>query len=166
MCLLKSQILLFFSGVDPDQRLLQEDVTIRYPKISSSETIDCDCGNVACDLVLWFRSHISGKVEFLAKCNNADRVTYGDDIDKNRFKLSKRASNSFMLRIINVTEDDKGIYSCILKEKNLQEIWKPGTLLLPGGLYAKCFVSQLNIVLNVKFSKISVRFQETGEGDG
>lgn len=44
---------------------------------------------------------------------------------------------SFALRIINVTEKDAGIYSCVLKDKKNTEMWKTGTLLQPGGLYAK-----------------------------
>ncbi|XP_030586171.1 T-cell surface glycoprotein CD8 alpha chain [Archocentrus centrarchus] len=115
-----------------EQILMQEEVIVRYPKILGNETIECDCGSTACDLVFWFRSHISGKVEFLGRCNNADRVNYGDGVDQKRFKISKKGSNTFALRVISVTEEDKGIYSCVLKEKNVNEIWKPGTLLLPG----------------------------------
>lgn len=123
---------LWTSGQDLQQKLLEEEVSVRYPKIPSSETIDCDCGSMACDLVFWFHSDISGKVQFLGRCNNADRTLYGANVDQTRFKLSKRGSKSFALRIINVTKEDRGIYSCVLKEKNLYEVWKPGTLLLPG----------------------------------
>lgn len=157
---------LFFLGQDLKQTLLEEEVSVRYPKIPSSETIDCDCGNMACDLVFWFHSDMSSKVHFLGRCNNADRTLYGENVDNTRFKLSKRGSKSFALRIINVTKEDRGIYSCVLKEKNLKEVWKPGTLLLPGGLYSKCFLSQLNIRLNVKFSKYPSDFEEAGQADG
>ncbi|KAL3977934.1 MAX dimerization protein [Sarotherodon galilaeus] len=115
---------------DSKQILLEEEVSVRYPKILSNETIDCDCGKFPCDAVFWLHSDISGKVQFLGKCNNADRVT--DNVDERHFKLSKRGSKSFTLRIITVTKEDRGIYSCVLKDKSLNEMWKPGTLLLPG----------------------------------
>lgn len=87
-------------------------------------------------------------------------------MDERHFKLSKRGSKSFTLRIITVTKEDRGIYSCVLKDKSLNEMWKPGTLLLPGGLYSKCFMSQLNITLNVKISKYMSDFEEVGQADG
>ena len=130
-----SNILLFYSpGSIPI--LQQEPVKVLYPKISSPETIDCDCGNMACDNVYWFRivpEH--NKVEYLAKCNNADRVTYGPT-NQTRFKFSKRGSASFILRIPQVTEADAGIYSCVLADtRSKEEKFIPGTLLRPGGLY-------------------------------
>uniref|UniRef100_A0A3P9DNW4 Immunoglobulin V-set domain-containing protein n=1 Tax=Maylandia zebra TaxID=106582 RepID=A0A3P9DNW4_9CICH len=136
---------LWTSGQDLKQKLLEEEVSVRYPKIPSSETIDCDCGSMACDLVFWFHSDMSSKVHFLGRCNNADRTLYGDNVDETRFKLSKRGSKSFALRIINVTKEDRGIYSCVLKEKNLNEVWKPGTLLLPGE--KSCFLLFLMVLL-------------------
>lgn len=46
---------------------------------------------------------------------------------------------SFPLRIINVTEKDAGIYSCVLRDKKNTEMWKTGILLRPGGLYTNKF---------------------------
>ncbi|KAF1391334.1 hypothetical protein PFLUV_G00041040 [Perca fluviatilis] len=114
------------------QILQQEPVNSLYPKILSTEEFGCDCGNISCDSVYWFRS-ISNhrKVEFLGQCTIV-RPTYGLDVDKARFKLFSK-STSFTLRIINVTEEDAGIYSCVLKNRKANiEMWKPGTLLLPG----------------------------------
>ncbi|XP_075952241.1 T-cell surface glycoprotein CD8 beta chain [Anarhichas minor] len=114
------------------QILQREPVKIRYPEILSTEAIECVCVNISCDSVYWFRSiHDQRKVEFLGKCNNADRTNYGANVDTTRFKLS-RQSMSFTLRIINVTEEDTGIYSCILKDRQNTEMWKPGILLRPG----------------------------------
>ncbi|XP_054473284.1 T-cell surface glycoprotein CD8 beta chain [Anoplopoma fimbria] len=115
------------------QVLQQEPVKILYPKILSTESIECDCTNITCDSVYWFRSiRNHNKLQFLGKCNNADRATYGAGVDINRFKLSKKSSMSFTLRITNVSDDDTGIYSCVLKDRKTTEMWKPGILLRPG----------------------------------
>ncbi|XP_078104086.1 uncharacterized protein cd8b [Sander vitreus] len=114
------------------QILQQEPVNNLYAKILSTEEIGCDWGNISFDSVYWFRS-ISNhrKVEFLGQCTIV-RPTYGANVDKTRFKFISK-SMSFTLRIINVTEEDAGIYSCVLKSRKTNtEIWKPGTLLLPG----------------------------------
>ncbi|KAI3370334.1 hypothetical protein L3Q82_025107, partial [Scortum barcoo] len=115
------------------QFLRQEATTILYPKINSSESIDCICVNISCDSVYWFRSLSQhGTPQFLGKCNNADRATYADGVDKARFKLSRKSNSAFMLRVINVKEEDEGIYFCVLKERKDTEMWKPGILLRPG----------------------------------
>ncbi|KAM9409055.1 T-cell surface glycoprotein CD8 beta chain [Pholidichthys leucotaenia] len=114
------------------QQLIQESINIRYPEISSNENIDCDCSVTSCDAAYWFRTLPNqNKIEFLAKCNNAERVSYGNDAFKSKFSFT-RSSSSFVLRIINVTEEDTGIYSCVLKSKDRSEIWKSGTLVKPG----------------------------------
>ncbi|XP_068999924.1 uncharacterized protein cd8b [Embiotoca jacksoni] len=114
------------------QILIQETVKDRYPVISSTETIDCECSNFSCDHVYWFLTipH-KGTVTFLAKSNTANRVTY-KTANETRFKFSKRGTASFVLRIIGVTEADAGIYSCVLKDRSNAEIWRPGTRLRPG----------------------------------
>uniref|UniRef100_A0A3Q3IGD3 Immunoglobulin V-set domain-containing protein n=1 Tax=Monopterus albus TaxID=43700 RepID=A0A3Q3IGD3_MONAL len=115
------------------QILLQDSISVLYPKIPSTETLECDCGDITCDSVYWFRSISNqSKIQFLGRCNNADRVNYGAGVNEARFKFNKRGSSSFVLRIINVTEIDTGIYSCVVKEKSNMELWKAGTLLLPG----------------------------------
>nr|BBJ70072.1 CD8 beta molecule precursor [Seriola quinqueradiata] len=108
---------------------LQEPIKVHYPAIASHETIECDCVNIFCDSVYWFRS--SPQVRFLGKCNNADRVNYGPNVEETKFKFSKRGS-MFVLRIMNVNTEDAGTYSCVLKDRNGKEIWKPGSLLRPG----------------------------------
>lgn len=114
------------------QSLLQEQVKVLYPKLWDNETLDCECGQLSCDQVLWFRtlSH-SDRVEFIGKGNQADRVIYGKGFTEPRFKIRKRGSSTYSLRIVEVTQDDTGTYSCVLKEKN-EEILRPGVLLLPG----------------------------------
>ncbi|KAF3856027.1 hypothetical protein F7725_016750 [Dissostichus mawsoni] len=113
------------------QTLLQEPLTVIYPKILSSSSIECDCADVLCDSVYWFRSiSNNSKMEFIGQGNHADRITFGKGVDKSRFKLISKSKKLFALQIINLTKEDTGTYSCVLKKKNTT--WKPGTLLLPG----------------------------------
>ncbi|XP_040888915.1 uncharacterized protein cd8b [Toxotes jaculatrix] len=111
----------------------QEPVKVLYPKISASETIECDCADISCDSVYWFRITASNSaVQFIGKYNNADRSNYGTGVEESQFKFSKRSGSCFVLRIVSVTQEDTGIYSCVLKDKTNKEVWKPGSLLLPG----------------------------------
>ncbi|KAK1901402.1 Zinc finger matrin-type protein 1 [Dissostichus eleginoides] len=113
------------------QTLLQEPLTVIYPKIFSSSSIECDCADVLCDSVYWFRSiSNNSKMEFIGQGNHADRITLGKGVDESRFKLISKSKKLFALQIINLTKEDTGTYSCVLKKKNTT--WKPGTLLLPG----------------------------------
>nr|AIC33816.1 T cell surface glycoprotein CD8 beta [Lutjanus sanguineus] len=110
-----------------------ETINIRYPDLFSTETVDCDCVE-ACDTVYWYRSISNpSRIQFLGKCNNADSTSYGAGVEKARFKFSRKTSSmSFTLRIINVTEKDAGVYSCVLRDKKNIEIWRPGVPLRPG----------------------------------
>uniref|UniRef100_A0A8C7ZV83 Cd8 beta n=1 Tax=Oryzias sinensis TaxID=183150 RepID=A0A8C7ZV83_9TELE len=116
----------------PIEALPGKDFKVLYPSINSNEAVDCQCEPSTCDYAFWFRTvPDSSKVEFLGRCNNADRVS-GPFKDKGRFKFSRKGL-SFELRIINVTAEDAGIYSCVLSDKQLTiETFRPGTLLLPG----------------------------------
>ncbi|MED6284272.1 hypothetical protein CHARACLAT_017572 [Characodon lateralis] len=127
----------FFWTIGSSQILSQEPVKVAYPEINSNENIECDCGKFTCDAVFWFRTVLSdGKIEFLGKSNNADRVSYGslEKARQARLKLSKRGSSAFVLRIINVTKEDAGVYSCILTSTRVNQDTKfnPGTVLRPG----------------------------------
>lgn len=144
LCLLKSQNVPLFPLLGSSEILQQETIKVLYPKISSTENIDCEC-NMSFESVHWFRSISKySKIQYIGKCNNADRDFYGTDVDKARYKISRK-SNSFSLRIHNVTEEDTGIYSCVLKGKKTMEVWKSGILLQPGGLYAEICLRLLNI---------------------
>ncbi|XP_020503621.1 T-cell surface glycoprotein CD8 beta chain isoform X1 [Labrus bergylta] len=117
----------------PSPSLLQESVKVQYPKIFSTEIIECDCLNFSCDYVYWFHSNPDQqKVQFIGYCNSANRDSYGIGVDEKRFKITKKSSMSFTLRINNLTEEDTGIYSCVLKGRKNMEVWKSGVLLLPG----------------------------------
>ncbi|KAM8916640.1 T-cell surface glycoprotein CD8 beta chain [Spinachia spinachia] len=114
------------------QILEQETVKILYPELLGTEVIKCNCANT-CDNVYWFRSvHNHEKLEFLGRCNNAGRYVFGSAVDTARFKLSRKSSTCFALSIINVTVEDTGIYSCVLKDRKNTEMWKSGILLRPG----------------------------------
>lgn len=124
----------------------QEALSVLYPKILSTEYIVCECDDISCDAVYWFRitsGHIT--LQFIGKYNNANRANYGKNVDENHFKFARRNSGLFTLRIINVTEEDTGIYSCVLKDGKT-DIWKPGILLQPGGLYFTASIQFSNSV--------------------
>ncbi|XP_042262149.1 zinc finger matrin-type protein 1-like isoform X2 [Thunnus maccoyii] len=113
--------------------LRQEALKVVYPKIHSAENIECNCAGISCDSVYWFRSISNhNKVEFLGRYNNADRAHYADKDKEAQFKFTRGSSASFMLRINNVTGEDTGIYSCVLRNRTHHDMWKPGVLLLPG----------------------------------
>ncbi|XP_034546324.1 zinc finger matrin-type protein 1 isoform X4 [Notolabrus celidotus] len=71
--------------------LMHESTSLRYPQISSTETIECVCTNISCDTVYWFRSDLSnGVVKFIGQCNNADREHHGDGVDAKRTRKTKK----------------------------------------------------------------------------
>ncbi|XP_062267292.1 signal-regulatory protein gamma [Platichthys flesus] len=113
--------------------IVQEPVKVLYPAISSPENFECNC-NHSCDSVYWFRkTSLHSNLTFLGKCNTAERVTYGPDVEPAQFKLSKRGNAAFVLRINSVRKEDEGTYSCVLKDKGGEETWRSGTVLRPGG---------------------------------
>lgn len=120
---------------DPNIILSQEKVAALYPELLSNGTVPCDCRNVQCDSVYWFRTvFATGQVQFLGRLNNANIANYGDGVNTARFLFKRKTKTSFMLNIVNVTEEDTGIYSCVLTDRRNTEVWKSGILLLPGGL--------------------------------
>lgn len=137
---------LWFLLLGSSQVLQQEALRVLYPEILSTESIVCDCNDVSCDAVYWFRitsGHTTS--QFIGRYNNANRANYGQDVDEKHFKFSRRNTGSFTLRIINITEEDTGIYSCVLKDRKT-DIWKPGILLRPGGLYFTASIQFSNSV--------------------
>lgn len=76
-------------------------------------------------------------MQYLGRNNNANRATYGNRVDKQKFQFHSRSMRSFTLTVANVTEADTGTYSCVLIDKKRNEEWKSGVLLLPGGPYAE-----------------------------
>lgn len=120
---------------DANLILQQEKLVARYPELLSSEAIPCDCGSMPCDSVYWVRTiPAMGQVQFLGRLNNANVFSHGKDVNAARFELKRKTKTSFLLRLINVTEEDTGVYSCVLKDRKGTHVWKSGILLLPGGL--------------------------------
>ncbi|XP_074532984.1 uncharacterized protein cd8b [Halichoeres trimaculatus] len=112
---------------------MRENASIRYPQIHSTEVIDCGCTNIICATVYWFRSDPNhGNMQFIGQCNNANREQYGPGVDSQKYKMSRKSDMSFTLRISDVTAEDRGVYSCVLKDQKKNELWRPGFLLLPG----------------------------------
>nr|CBN81109.1 T-cell surface glycoprotein CD8beta [Dicentrarchus labrax] len=126
-------IVLLRTGSGSEVILQEEMAVMLYPEILSIVTIDCYCGTFQCDTVYWFHSvPDKSKVQFLGKCNNAGRSSYEKDVDQARFVFEKKGQTNFVLRIRNVTEKDRGMYSCVLKDRKMAEMWKLGTFLQPG----------------------------------
>ncbi len=138
---------LLFSLLGSSLILLQENAKEFYPELLSNVTIECDCVNISCASVLWFRTIPSNnKVQFLGYSNNADRFSHGKDVKAARFKFSRRSNGPYLLRIIKVTQEDEGFYSCVLRDLRGAEVWRPGNLLWPGGLYAKILCAAITAV--------------------
>lgn len=140
----RSQIMKTFDlwnglSVPTDMTLIlqQEKPMALYPKLFSTEAvIPCDCGNMQCDSVYWFRTlPASGQVQFLGKLNNANVASHVPSVKPAHFDLKRKTKTLFLLKIRNVTEEDTGVYSCVLKDRKTTEVWKSGILLLPGGLW-------------------------------
>lgn len=120
---------------DVNLMLQQEKLVALYPDLLSNETIPCDCGNMQCDSVYWFRTiPAAGQVQYLGKLNNANVFSHGTGVNKARLEFKRKTKTSFSLKIKSVTEEDTGVYSCVLKDRKATEVWKSGVLLLPGGL--------------------------------
>lgn len=119
----------------------QEALNGLYPELLSTAIVSCDCVNSYCDSVYWFRTVFANStVQFLGKFNNADMSIHGNGVDASRFIFKRKNTMSFVLRIISVTKEDTGVYSCVLKDRKNTEVWKSGSLLLPGGLYTIIFI--------------------------
>lgn len=120
----------------PTDVILQQDHSgALYPKLLSNETVHCVYGSVQWDSVFWFRFLRNGEVQFLGKFNKAEVSNHGDGVDQERFRFKSKTKSSFMLTIMNVKEEDTGIYSCVVRDRSYTETWKSGVLLLPGGLW-------------------------------
>lgn len=120
---------------DVNPVLQQEKLLARYPELLANETIPCDCGSLQCDSIYWFRTiTASGQVQFLGTMNNANVFRHGKDVNKARFEFKRKTRSSFLLKLIKMTKEDTGLYSCVLKDRKGTEVWKSGILLLPGGL--------------------------------
>lgn len=120
---------------DVNLKLQQEKLVALYPDLLSNETIPCDCGSMQCDSVYWFRTiPAAGQVQYLGKLNNANIFSPGTGVNTARFEFKRKTKTSFSLKINSVTEEDTGVYSCVLKDRKAKEVWKSGVLLLPGGL--------------------------------
>lgn len=118
--------------------ILEQDKPVAlYPDLFSEALIHCTDGNLQPDAVYWFRTLLpaaaAARAQFLGKLNNADVFSPGEGVSRDRFKSRKKTKNVFSLKIINVTEEDAGLYSCVMKDRKATEVWKPGVLLLPGG---------------------------------
>lgn len=119
---------------DGNPILQQDQLLVLYPELLASEAIPCECGSTPCDLVYWLRTIPAvGQVQFLGKQNNANIFSHGTNVSKQRFEFKRKGRTTFLLRIVNVTEEDAGVYACVLRDRKAREVWKSGILLLPGG---------------------------------
>ncbi|KAK1788438.1 hypothetical protein P4O66_016870 [Electrophorus voltai] len=113
-------------------------MTILYPSIGSSETLNCKCPDHQCQRVFWYRIlHSNDTPQFLVFCNSANTVSYGPGISATRFKTNtdERSEITYSLRITGLQKDDAGFYSCLLnsqKQRDFKELFPPGYYLRPG----------------------------------
>lgn len=120
---------------DANLVLHEEKLDALYPELLSTKAIPCDCRSIQCDSVFWFRTVLAtSQVQYLGRLNNANIASPGKGVDPARFTFKRKTKTLFLLNIINVTEEDTGIYSCVLTDRKGAEVWKSGILLLPGGL--------------------------------
>uniref|UniRef100_A0A8C7HSE6 Ig-like domain-containing protein n=1 Tax=Oncorhynchus kisutch TaxID=8019 RepID=A0A8C7HSE6_ONCKI len=105
--------------------------------INDTEVLTCECSSRSCQTVFWFRTlHNNLDIQFLLSLNNAGRTSHEPSVDEHRFKASKRDGGSkitFTLRLINISSEDAGLYTCMLQNQKENELWRPGVLLRPGG---------------------------------
>uniref|UniRef100_A0A8C7HJS5 Cd8 beta n=1 Tax=Oncorhynchus kisutch TaxID=8019 RepID=A0A8C7HJS5_ONCKI len=115
---------------------LSESDFVRYPRINDTEVLTCECSSRSCQTVYWFRTlHNNLDFQFLLSLNNAGRTNHESSVDKHRFQASKRDGGSkmtFTLRLINISSEDAGLYTCMLQNQKENELWRPGVLLRPG----------------------------------
>lgn len=122
-------------STDANLVLHQEKLDALYPELLSTKAIPCACRNFQCDSVFWFRTVLAtSQVQYLGRLNNANIPGHGKGVDTARFVFRRKSKTLFLLNIINMTEEDTGIYSCVLTDRKSTEVWKSGILLLPGGL--------------------------------
>uniref|UniRef100_A0A8C7MKV6 Ig-like domain-containing protein n=1 Tax=Oncorhynchus kisutch TaxID=8019 RepID=A0A8C7MKV6_ONCKI len=105
--------------------------------LHNTEVLTCECSSRSCQTVFWFRTlHNNLDIQFLLSLNNAGRTSHEPSVDEHRFKASKRDGGSkitFTLRLINISSEDAGLYTCMLQNQKENELWRPGVLLRPGG---------------------------------
>ncbi|XP_024283699.1 uncharacterized protein LOC112254940 [Oncorhynchus tshawytscha] len=109
---------------------------VHFPQINDTEVLTCECSSRSCQTVFWFPTlHNNLDFQFLLSLNNAGRTNHEASVDKHRFQASKRDGGSkmtFTLRLINISSEDAGLYTCMLQNQKENELWRPGVLLRPG----------------------------------
>uniref|UniRef100_A0A8C7HR51 Ig-like domain-containing protein n=1 Tax=Oncorhynchus kisutch TaxID=8019 RepID=A0A8C7HR51_ONCKI len=119
------------------RQTLSESDFVHFPQINDTEVLTCECSSRSCQTVFWFRTlHNNLDIQFLLSLNNAGRTSHEPSVDEHRFKASKRDGGSkitFTLRLINISSEDAGLYTCMLQNQKENELWRPGVLLRPGG---------------------------------
>uniref|UniRef100_A0A8C7HPV0 Ig-like domain-containing protein n=1 Tax=Oncorhynchus kisutch TaxID=8019 RepID=A0A8C7HPV0_ONCKI len=127
----------FTSPIPVSRQTLSESDFVHFPQINDTEVLTCECSSRSCQTVFWFRTlHNNLDIQFLLSLNNAGRTSHEPSVDEHRFKASKRDGGSkitFTLRLINISSEDAGLYTCMLQNQKENELWRPGVLLRPGG---------------------------------
>ncbi|XP_072288354.1 uncharacterized protein cd8b [Eucyclogobius newberryi] len=115
----------------PGQNFARDPVRTLYPPLGEDQSLECDCETLPCEQVTWFRTLTpGGAVQFLGRSNQADRVSYAEDL-KDKFQIS-RAGSGYSLRVLNTSTADRGVYSCVLKIRKTEDLWRTGVILRPG----------------------------------
>lgn len=104
------------------QNSSRETLTVLYPKIGGTESLNCNCPDHTCQEAFWYRYlEKNNSLQFLLYYNSAGTGKHGE-LDKDtmqRIKGSMSAGQkaSYSLRITGFREDEAGIYSCMFKTK-------------------------------------------------
>ncbi|XP_053504840.1 uncharacterized protein cd8b [Ictalurus furcatus] len=96
-------------------------VTVKYPSINGSETLNCECPDHQCQKVYWYRLLKNRDTpEFLMHTNIFNKPNYAKNVEQNRFKTAFIDSTKalFTLRITGIQEKDAGFYACLLISHN------------------------------------------------
>lgn len=123
--------------------LLASAVTVKYPSINGSETLNCECPDHQCQKVYWYRLLKNRDTpEFLMHTDVFNKANYAKNVEQNRFKTAFIDSTKgiFTLRITGIQEKDAGFYACLLISHNSaqdpKDLMPEGYSIRPGGLYS------------------------------
>ncbi|XDV38415.1 hypothetical protein PO909_007830 [Leuciscus waleckii] len=110
----------------------QATSNVFYTKINGTQSLNCECPDHTCQEVFWYRYlESTNTLQFLMYVNSAGREKHDENIAASKFKgtVSTVKNVVYTLRIMELQEDDAGLYSCMFKTKNFVPA---GYYIMPG----------------------------------